>query len=88
MTFKAYVNIMPHPELLDPQGKAVAGSMKHLDLAAISDVRIGKHIELLLEAGSAEEASRLVDAACTKLLANPIMEHFHFRVEALAHQPA
>jgi phosphoribosylformylglycinamidine synthase len=88
MTFKAYVNIMPHPELLDPQGKAVAGSMKHLDLAAISDVRIGKHIELLLEAGDAGEASRLVETACTRLLANPIMEHYHYRVEVLAPQPA
>jgi len=88
MTFKAFVNIMPHPELLDPQGKAVAGSMKHLDLAAIADVRIGKHIELVLEAGTSEEASRLVETACNKLLANPIMEYYHFRVEALAPQPA
>lgn len=88
MTFKAFVNIMPHPELLDPQGKAVAGSMKHLDLAAISDVRIGKHIELVLEAATADEASRLVETACNKLLANPIMEHYFFRVEALAPQPA
>jgi phosphoribosylformylglycinamidine synthase PurS subunit len=86
MIFKAYVNIMPHPELLDPQGKAVAGSMKHLELGAISDVRIGKRMELTLEADSAEAAEALVESACRKLLANPIMEHYAFRVEV--QQPA
>ncbi len=88
MTFKAYLNIMPHPELLDPQGKAVAGSMKHLKLGNISDVRIGKRIELTLSAGSEEEAGSLVQQACEKLLANQIMEHFEYRIERQVEEPA
>ncbi len=88
MTYKAYVDIMPHPELLDPQGKAVAGSMKHLDLGAIHDVRIGKHLELTLDAADEQQAAALVDSACKKLLANLIMEHYHFRVEVLQPQNA
>ncbi len=83
MTFKAYIDIMPHPELLDPQGKAVASNMKHLDLGAIQDVRIGKHIELTLEAENQEQAHALVDTACKKLLANLIMEHYHFHLEEM-----
>lgn len=84
MTFKAFIDIMPHPELLDPQGKAVAAGMKQLDLSAIQDVRIGKRIELVLQASDKEEAAQLVESACRKLLANLIMEHYHFTLEEWA----
>ncbi len=74
---------MPHKELLDPQGKAVSHSMKYLHIDGIEDVRIGKHIQITLEAESEEEANNKVDNACKKLLANMIMESYEFEVKAL-----
>lgn len=82
MTFTASIDVMPHKELLDPRGKAVAGSMKNLDLEAVTGVRIGKHIELRVEADSEETARTVVREACERLLANPIMETFTFELRA------
>jgi phosphoribosylformylglycinamidine synthase len=80
MKFTADINIMPLKALLDPQGKAVSGSMANIGLSQISNVRIGKHITLEVEAGSEEEAKSMVDSACRKLLANLIMESFEFTI--------
>jgi phosphoribosylformylglycinamidine synthase len=78
MKFHAHINVMPQKALLDPQGRAVSGSMKNLNLPEIGNVRIGKHITLEVEAGSLDEAKEKVDTACKKLLANPIMETYEF----------
>ena len=78
MKFKAEINVMPHDALLDPQGKAVTGSMKNIGLAAIQNVRVGKHISLEVEAADEAAAKQMVDDACTKLLANMIMERDDF----------
>lgn len=78
MKFHAHINVMPQKALLDPQGRAVSGSMKNLNLPEIVNVRIGKHITLEVEAGSLDEAKEKVDTACKKLLANPIMETYEF----------
>jgi phosphoribosylformylglycinamidine synthase len=78
MKFIAEIDVMPHKALLDPQGKAVSGSMKNLGLPEIGNVRIGKHIHLEVEAASEEVAREKVEKACKELLANPIMEGFHF----------
>lgn len=80
MAYRAEINVMPLKELLDPKGKAVAGSMKNLELESIQDVRIGKHIQLTIETNNEAEAKKLTDAACKKLLANPIMESYTFEV--------
>jgi phosphoribosylformylglycinamidine synthase len=80
MKFIAEIDIMPRKELLDPQGKTVAHSMKNLDIAGVEDVRIGKHIRMNLEAASEQEASSKVDSACKKLLANLIMETYDFTI--------
>jgi len=79
--FQAEIDVMPKKEILDPQGKAVTGSMKNLGLAEIHNVRIGKHISLEIEAGSAETAHAKVEEACKNLLANLIMESYSFTVE-------
>lgn len=76
MTHTVHINILPHKELLDPQGKAVTGSLHNLGLGAVTDVRIGKHIVLHIDAPSPEEAKKMAEEACRKLLANPVMEHF------------
>jgi phosphoribosylformylglycinamidine synthase subunit PurS len=80
MKFKAEIDVMPHKALLDPQGKAVTGSMKNLGLPEIENVRIGKHISLEIEAASKEAAQAKVDEACKKLLANQIMEFYEFEI--------
>ncbi len=74
------INILPLKDLLDPQGKAVTGSLHNLGLGAITDVRIGKHMTLQVEAASAEDAKQLAEEACRKLLANPVMESFEVTV--------
>jgi phosphoribosylformylglycinamidine synthase subunit PurS len=81
MRFIAEINVMPLKEILDPQGKAVTGSMKNLDLSEIQNVRIGKHISLEIEADSEATAREKVDTACKKLLANLIMESYEFELK-------
>ena len=76
MKYTAHITIMPHKELLDPQGKAVTGSLHNLGLTGVHDVRIGKHITLQLEAGDEAGARSIAEDACRKLLANPVMESF------------
>ena len=83
MKFIAEIDVMPHKALLDPQGKAVTGSMKNLGLPEIENVRIGKHIQLELEANSESDARIKVEKACTYLLANPIMEGFTYTIAAV-----
>jgi len=81
MKFKAEIDVMPLDALLDPQGKAVTGSMKNIGLESIDGVRIGRHVRLFVEAGSTSAAEKLVEEACKKLLANQIMESYTFQVE-------
>ncbi|QEC53705.1 phosphoribosylformylglycinamidine synthase [Anseongella ginsenosidimutans] len=78
MKFIAEINVMPHKEILDPQGKAVTKSMVNLGLNEIQNVRIGKHITLEIESPDQESARAKVDEACRKLLANLIMESYDF----------
>lgn len=80
MKYRAEIDIMPLKALLDPQGKAITASMKNLDLTEIFNIRVGKHITLEVEAEHHNKASELVDKACKKLLANPIMEYYEFEV--------
>ncbi|HSV89207.1 MAG TPA: phosphoribosylformylglycinamidine synthase subunit PurS [Bacteroidales bacterium] len=83
MNYRAEINIMPLKALLDPQGKAITNSMKNIGLPFISNVRMGKHITLELEAGSSDEAREMVETACKKLLANPIMEYYEFMISEI-----
>jgi phosphoribosylformylglycinamidine synthase PurS subunit len=80
MKFQAEIDVMPKKEILDPQGKAVTGSMKNLGLAEIQNVRIGKHITLEIEAESVEAAEAKTEQACKNLLANLIMESYTFTI--------
>jgi phosphoribosylformylglycinamidine synthase PurS subunit len=82
--FQAEIDVMPKKEILDPQGKAVTGSMKNLGLAEIQNVRIGKHITLEIEADSAETAHNKVEQACKSLLANLIMESYSFSIKEVS----
>jgi len=80
MKYLAEIDVMPKKEILDPQGKAVTGSMKNLGLSDITNVRIGKHITLEVAAATEDIAKEKVDAACKNLLANLIMESYTYKL--------
>ena len=71
---------MPLKELLDPQGKAVLDGLANLRIENVSDVRIGKNIQLKLEADSAEAAKLIAEEAAQKLLANAVMEDYTIEI--------
>lgn len=80
MKFIAEIKIMPLAELLDPQGKAITGSLHNLGLKSIENVRVGKQISLSIEASSKEEANQMVERACKQLLANAVMESYEIHI--------
>jgi phosphoribosylformylglycinamidine synthase subunit PurS len=67
--------------VLDPQGKAVERSLHSLGYEEVQDVRVGKFIELNLQAGSREAAEGRIREMCDRLLANPVIENFHYEIE-------
>ncbi len=78
MKYNAQIRVMPHRVLLDPQGKTVTNNLKRMGLDSLSNVRIGKNIQLEVEALDTAAAEALVRSACEKLLTNPIMEYFEY----------
>jgi phosphoribosylformylglycinamidine synthase len=80
MKFTVEIDVMPHKNLLDPQGKAVANSMNRIGLDAVQDVRIGKHITLTVETQDEDQAILIAEQACNKLLVNPVMEYFEISI--------
>lgn len=80
MTYTAQVKVMPHKELLDPQGKAVLGGLSSLGINNVQDVRIGKNITLQVEAATEQDAKQIAEEAAKKLLANPVMEMFEISI--------
>jgi len=67
------VDVMLKREILDPQGQAVERALPALGFSGVSDVRVGKHVELTVQDGDAEAAAGAVAEA---LLANPVIEEF------------
>jgi len=84
MKYHASVDITLRQGILDVQGKTVEHALHSMDFGSISNVRIGKFVELQLDATSVEEAHQTVKNACEKLIANPIMEDFHITVTEVA----
>jgi phosphoribosylformylglycinamidine synthase len=83
MTAKvARVIVMPKPVVNDPQGITVRQGLAALGFGEVSDVRVGKYIEVRLDAGTEREARERVDAMCRQLLANHVIEDYRFDVEA------
>jgi phosphoribosylformylglycinamidine synthase len=67
--------------VLDPQGKAVERSLHSLGYEEVRDVRMGKYLEIELEASSRAAAEARVREMCDKLLANPVIEDYRFEIE-------
>ena len=73
---KVRVHITLKPGVLDPQGKAVAHALEALGFDGVNEVRQGKYLELDLAETDAEQARSAVEAMCTRLLANPVIESY------------
>ena len=74
-THRFAVNVLPRDGILDPQGRAVEQSLGHLDVSGVSGVRVGRRIELTVEAESPEAARAVVERLAGDLFSNPLIEH-------------
>jgi phosphoribosylformylglycinamidine synthase len=77
----ARVIVTPKPVVNDPQGITVKQGLVTLGFREVEDVRVGKYIEVSMEAESMHDARERVEAMCRQLLANHIIEDFHFEVD-------
>jgi len=84
MIYLARVEVTLKPAVNDPQGLTVKGGLHLLGFAGVQEVRVGKYLELTLEATSQEQAEAQVRDMCEKLLANPVIEQYSFSVEPAA----
>ncbi len=76
---RVVVDVMPKPEILDPQGKAVQGALPRLGFEGVSDVRQGKRFELEIEGEATPERLAEVERMAELLLSNPVIENFAVR---------
>ena len=76
---RATVLVRPKPGILDPQGEAVGSALGHLGFE-VSDARVGKVIDLELEAADATVARQLEEKMCERLLANPLIESYEVEI--------
>jgi phosphoribosylformylglycinamidine synthase PurS subunit len=74
--FRFAVNVTPKQGILDPQGRAVEGSLGHLGIDGVSDVRVGRRVELTVDAPTEAEARAVVDRLASELLSNPLIEAY------------
>ncbi len=75
---KVYVTLKKG--VLDPQGKTVKNALDHLGFKGVSDVRIGKYMEVTLQESSPAQAKKAVASMCEKLLANTVIEDFRVEI--------
>jgi phosphoribosylformylglycinamidine synthase subunit PurS len=79
---RVVVDVMPKPEILDPQGKAVLGALPRLGFGGVTDVRQGKRFELEVDGEATDEVIAEVHQMAETLLSNPVIENFTVHVEA------
>lgn len=76
--WRARVVVTLKPVVNDPQGLAIRGGLRQMGYESVEAVRAGKYLEVTLHAASRDEAARLVEEMCHRLLANPVIEDFQF----------
>jgi phosphoribosylformylglycinamidine synthase len=74
--FRFAVNVTPKPGILDPQGRAVEGSLGHLGIDGVSAVRVGRRVELTVAAPDEAAARAVVERLASELLSNPLIEAY------------
>jgi phosphoribosylformylglycinamidine synthase PurS subunit len=80
MKYSVGINVMLKEGIADPQGQTIESALPALGYSGVGDVRVGKRIELNVDAEGAEEARRKVMEMCERLLANPVIEEFEVSV--------
>lgn len=80
VSVKARVIVYPRPEILDPQGRAIAEALARLDFDGVSDVRAGKSFDIVLTGASVEEARSNVERMADALLANSVVEDYSVEI--------
>ena len=75
-TYRFAVNVLPKDGILDPQGRAVEGSLGHLGIEGVSGVRVGRRVELNVEADNETDARMTVERLASELFSNPLIESF------------
>ena len=75
-SYRFAVNVTPKPGILDPQGRAVEGSLGHLGIEGVSGVRIGRRAELTVDAADEAAARAIVERLAGELLSNPLIEAY------------
>ena len=83
-TYLASIDVMLKPLVNDPQGLAVLDGLGHLGFAGVQKVRVGKRIEVTVDAADSDAAESAVTEMCQKLLANPVIENFSFELAEVA----
>ena len=78
-TAKVYVTLKP--TVSDPQGHTVFGGLRSLGFTMVSDVRIGKYLQITVDESDRKQANAKVEEMCEKLLANPVIEEYRFELE-------
>ena len=78
---KATVLVRPKPGILDPQGEAVESSLRQLGFS-VADARVGRVVDLEVDAGDATTARAQIERMCEQLLANPLIESYEIELEA------
>ncbi len=82
-TYQAQIYVTLRSSVLDPAGTAVQSGLKHLGYDNVAQIRIGKYIELTLDAANDEAAHEQIDRICDQLLANPVIENYRFDLQAI-----
>lgn len=82
--YKAQIIITLRPSILDVQGKAVESAVHTLGLEAVQQIRIGKSIEMTIAVSQEDEAKRITEEACKKLLVNSVMEDFSYTLKKIS----
>ena len=80
---KAIVTVMLKKGIFDPQGRAVQNGLETIGFQQVKGVRVGKLIEIELDASSKTEAEATVNEMCDKMLANPVVESYRFEIQEL-----
>jgi phosphoribosylformylglycinamidine synthase, purS protein len=75
-SFRYAVNVTPKPGILDPQGRAVEGSLGHLGIVGVSAIRVGRRVELTVDATDEPAARSVVEQLASELLSNPLIEAY------------
>lgn len=78
---RAKITVYPRPEILDPQGAAVTAALGRLGFGEVTDVRVGKSLELVLDSTDVDAARTRLEAMCEALLVNRIVEDYAIDID-------